>query len=170
MSVPTQEQLKRMHCGLIGATIIDAWIHMKEIIPILMTAPMGYNKLSDYIIDAKVHMLMPNQWPCIPNWHYDHTPRDSQGNKLWNKRDPNQNMYLWISGPPFTMFRDGREVKAGEWVKFNQFDKHRGTMSKEHQWRLFIRLTPKEIYPSTNNHSCLRRHSQVYLDVNGFTW
>lgn len=25
--------------------------------------------------DVKIHMLMPNQYPCIPNWHFDNVPR-----------------------------------------------------------------------------------------------
>lgn len=30
---------------------------------------------SDFIIDSRVHMLMPGMWPCIPGWHHDDVPR-----------------------------------------------------------------------------------------------
>jgi hypothetical protein len=29
----------------------------------------------DYIIDSRVHMLMPGWYPCIPGWHLDDVPR-----------------------------------------------------------------------------------------------
>jgi hypothetical protein len=29
----------------------------------------------DGIIDTRVHMLMPNFWPCIPGWHHDDVRR-----------------------------------------------------------------------------------------------
>lgn len=32
----------------------------------------------DLIIDSRVHMLMPNFWPCIPGWHHDDVPRNTQ--------------------------------------------------------------------------------------------
>lgn len=33
----------------------------------------------DIIIDSRVHMLMPNWYPCIPGMHHDDVPRDSTG-------------------------------------------------------------------------------------------
>lgn len=27
------------------------------------------------IFDSRVHMLMPDWWPCIPGWHHDDVPR-----------------------------------------------------------------------------------------------
>lgn len=32
----------------------------------------------DYIIDSRVHMLMPGFWPCIPGWHHDDVPRSKK--------------------------------------------------------------------------------------------
>jgi len=29
----------------------------------------------ELIIDSRVHMLMPNWFPCIPGWHHDDVPR-----------------------------------------------------------------------------------------------
>lgn len=28
-----------------------------------------------YCMDSRVHMLMPDWWPCIPGWHHDDVPR-----------------------------------------------------------------------------------------------
>lgn len=32
-------------------------------------------KNRELIIDSRVHMLMPNWFPCIPGWHHDDVPR-----------------------------------------------------------------------------------------------
>lgn len=55
--------------------MIDA---MPDLIVIEKTFPENVN---DFIWDVKVHMLMPSQFPCIPNWHYENIPR------INNKRD-----------------------------------------------------------------------------------
>ena len=31
----------------------------------------------DIVIDSRVHMLMPNWYPCIPGWHHDDVPRST---------------------------------------------------------------------------------------------
>jgi hypothetical protein len=31
----------------------------------------------NWIIDSRVHMLMPNWFPCIPGWHHDDVPRST---------------------------------------------------------------------------------------------
>lgn len=137
---------------------------------ILMTFP---EDVWDFIWDVKVHMLMPNQYPCIPNWHFDNVPRVN------NKQDfdlinPDLPMYLWLSGAPLTEFRkDGESffIKPKEWHRFTQKDEHRGSMSSDFQWRGFIRATHKDIYVQRpKNEDVLRRHSQVYLDANNFSW
>jgi hypothetical protein len=32
----------------------------------------------DFILDSRVHMLMPGWYPCIPGWHLDDVPRDRE--------------------------------------------------------------------------------------------
>lgn len=32
----------------------------------------------DLIIDSRVHMLMPDYYPCIPGWHHDDVPRSRE--------------------------------------------------------------------------------------------
>lgn len=31
--------------------------------------------LDKYVVDSRVHMLMPGWYPCIPGWHHDDVPR-----------------------------------------------------------------------------------------------
>ena len=165
----TQDQLKQMHNGLISCPI--DWVEdlMPEVAPLIETAPIEHR---DYVVDVKVHMLMPNQFPCIPNWHGDFVPRDADNNLREELIDDTQVMFLWLSGPPITEFEDGRTVSPGEWVPFTQRDIHRGRMSDEFQWRLFVRLTPLSLARNVakTKKDALRRHTQVYLDSEGFTW
>lgn len=163
----TQKEIQQMHCGLISATIREAEILMPEIVPLLNSCPTKDN----YRFDVKVHMLMPNQWPCIPNWHCDFVPRD-EDNKLRPERIlPNARpLYLWLSNEPLTEFEDGRKITPESWIEFTQHDKHRGVKSKDFIWRLFVRAVPEEAIPEkVFGISGLRRHSQVYLEPD-FTW
>jgi len=167
--IPTQDEIKAMHNGLISCPLNQVRDWMPEISPILNYAPL--DDMETYYVDAKVHMLMPNQYPCIPNWHGDMIPRDSDGNLMPEKCDLDKKLFLWLSGAPLTEFKDGREIVAGQWTTFNQLDIPRGVKSEDFQWRLFIRIAPASLV--TNKRSgrdCLRRHSQVYLDANNFTW
>lgn len=164
-----QEQIKKLRCGLISTPFVDALHMMPEIKQILLDAPR--DETESYYVDAKVHMLMPGQYPCIPNWHYDFTPRDGDGNKMPECRDPSKKMFLWLSGAPLTLFEDGRVVTPRKWMEFTQFDAHRGVVSDAFQWRLFIRLAPESLIPfKCKGEQCLRRHTQVYLDASKFEW
>lgn len=160
----------KQNCGVHQATFDQ----LKNIMPDLACIKDSFpENVDDFIWDVKVHMLMPSQFPCIPNWHYDNVPRVN------NKQDfdlilPNKPMYLWVSNAPLTQFRKGKEtwlVKPKTWTKFTQKDEHRGTMSTDFQWRGLIRATHKEIAPQKKStHNPERRHSQVYLDASNFTW
>lgn len=158
------------HCGVHQATYDQTIQLMPDLLVVLNTFP---ENCEDFIWDVKVHMLMPGQYPCIPNWHYDNIPRVN------NKQDFDLArfdlpMYLWLSGSPLTEFKLGLDkffIEPKKWHRFTQKDLHRGTESKEFTWRGFIRATHKEIKPmNLVGHDPLRRHSQVYLDVNNFSW
>ncbi len=118
-------------------------------------------------------MLMPGQYPCIPNWHYDNVLRvnNEQDFELVKQHLP---MWLYVSNAPLTEFReDGKSylVPENKWHRFTQLDEHRGAQSKDFCWRGFIRATHKDILPANKGgHNPLRRHSQVYLDSNKFSW
>lgn len=161
----------KQHCGVHQASF-DQLVALMPDLEFMITDTFP-DLPTEYVWDVKVHMLMPGQFPCIPNWHYDNVPRVN------NKQDfdlvtPDKPMYLWLSGGPLTEFRkDGviTKVKPNEWVRFTQCDEHRGVMSNEFCWRGFIRATHKDITPQKKvGHDPYRRHCQVYLDVNTFNW
>lgn len=139
-----------------------------------MTSEEIRSACDKYTVDIKIHMLMPRQWPCIPNWHCDFVPRDKDLNKLPELIDPDQKMWLWLSGPPLTQFRNEAgvvsEVTPRTWFEFDQTMEHRGTMSTEHTIRAFIRIVPRALCKPAPPEQWLRRHTQVYCDVNEFEW
>ena len=157
--------------GLFHCPLPDAQLLMPEFAPILRMAPV---ETSSWVVDVKIHMLMPGQWPCIPNWHFDFVPRDEQGRKQFDQRDRRHRMYAWVSGPPLTVFRDDEgnldAIPERRWVEFDQFDEHQGQSSAQHCWRAFIRIVPEELCPAAKPDQWVRRHTQVYLDANQFEW
>ena len=118
-------------------------------------------------------MLMPGEFPCIPNWHRDFVPRDKDLQHV-PEDISGEKMYLWISGEPYTEFIvDGerKHIECQKWIPFTQHDIHRGTASKIHTWRCFLRAIPKKfVHPTTINIGQLRRHTQIYLDARNFRW
>lgn len=155
------------HNGVHQAEYVDLVEYMPDLRELLATFP---ENPSDFIWDVKVHMLMPNQYPCIPNWHFDNIPRVNN-KQDFDKVRPDKPMYLWLSGHPLTEFRNGGVIAEKTWVRFTQEDEHRGTMSEKFTWRGFIRATHKDIAPMNRVGDNVRRfHSQVYLDANSFVW
>ena len=149
---------------------------MPELQPVIsQVLPTLELDIDDYVFDVKVHMLMPDSYPCIPNWHYDFLPRDEKGDRCKGKRSELK-MYMWISGEPLTVYKDrvtGEEYTkpCNEWHSFTQQDLHRGDVSKIHTWRCFIRIIPKSfIHANTKNVGQERRHIQVYCDSSKFRW
>lgn len=164
-----QEKIMSMHCGVYQTSYEVTSKLMPEVKHIIdFAVPYLQYDIDKYIIDVKVHMLMPKQYPCIPNWHFDFIPRGKKGQKLKNKIKPTEMMYLYISGDPLPEW-EGFNQQKGRWASFTQTDIHRGTISYDHQWRLFIRLVPRTIY-NPGILGGLRRHTQVYLDANSFEW
>ena len=161
----------KQHNGVHRATYKDLCELMPDVAE--MVAVSFPDNVEDFTWDVKVHMLMPAQWPCIPNWHYDNVPRVNNVQD-WGLVRTDLPMYLWVSGEPLTEFRkDGviTKIEPKTWKRFTQADEHRGTRSEDFQWRGFIRATHKDILPANpRSDAVLRRHSQVYLDVNNFAW
>lgn len=159
------------HCGIHQGLFPDIQKNMADVAELILeTFP---DDVSDFIWDIKVHMLMPGQFPCIPNWHYDNVPRVN------NEQDfrliqPDKPMWLWVSNEPLTEFRKNGEtwfLKPKTWTKFTQEDEHRGTRSEIFTWRGFIRATHKDIAPANRRGTnAIRRHTQVYLDASNFAW
>lgn len=175
---PTEIKWENQHCGVIQGECSDVLKLMPDLKGLLETFP---DNPEDYIWDVKVHMLFPNQFPCIPNWHRDMIPRDENMKEDESKITPEYPMYLWLSGAPLTKFRneEGKEfeVVPQEWFKFTQLDWHCGQPSTEFVWRGLVRACHKKLGISNKNvnnpfgrKEVLRRHTQVYLDANNFKW
>lgn len=162
----SQQYIKSLDCGIRGATIFEVLENYPGLSDVFGDFP---DNAMDFYFDVKVHMLMPNQFPCIPNWHRDFVPRINNIPQL-DLIQIEYPLYLWLSGSPLTEFKDGRKIEPNKWIRFTQDDIHRGTMSTEHQWRLFIRAAHKNITPKNNIELGKVRHSQVYLDPDNFTW
>lgn len=166
----------KSHCGVMLCSFAQTVELMPEVTPILEeVVPMLELPIEDYLVDVKVHMLMPEQFPCIPNWHYDFMPRDENGERCEGEAS-DQKMYMWLSSAPLTLYKDretGEEFTkpAQQWHTFTQKDLHRGQVAEEHVWRCFIRVIPKHfVHSVTKNVGTVRRHCQVYLDSRKFRW
>lgn len=154
----------KQHCGVHHAPINVVLDLMPDLEPILETFP---DKPSDFTWDVKVHMLMPGQFPCIPNWHTDFVPRVG-GLQQFHLVKPAFPIYMWLSGPPLTQFKHGY-ARAKTWHRFTQLDEHRGVPAADFGWRGFIRATHVEIQKPKEG-PWLRRHTQVYLNAEGYQW
>lgn len=166
----------KSNCGVMLCTFRETLAFMPELEPVLQElTPKLESSWDDYLIDVKVHMLMPNQFPCIPNWHYDFRARNEDGELDKSITPSPLKMFMWLSGSPLTLYksRDGEEYEKPpqEWHSFTQEDLHRGQMSEEHTWRCFIRVIPKKfVHGFTKNIGTRRIHTQVYCDSRTFHW
>lgn len=184
--------LQTLPCGLFRAPLDEAQNLLPELRALYNTAPVPFEDWAKWELDIKIHMLMPGQYPCIPNWHCDNVPR-IDGKLCYDKADPDVPMYIWISSGPETEFLQRphecftptdhgqlRELigwmgtprfrlQPQTWYRFDQLSPHRGHAATENCWRIFARLTPREIAPGRPVISKIRRHAQVYLPSD-FHW
>lgn len=158
----------KSHNGIMLCTFEQTRKLMPEVMPMLdELIPHLEHDVDEYVVDVKVHLLMPGEYPCIPNWHLDFVPRDEDRKKIPSQITGDK-MYLWVSGAPYTEFKkDPVRIETGEftWTEFTQRDLHRGVKSEIHTWRCFIRVIPRKfIHPFTLNVGTVRRHTQVYIE------
>lgn len=190
----TQGAIQRLHNGLFRCPLPLASELMPELAPLFKNAPV-FNP-EEWEVDVKVHMLMKNQYPCIPNWHCDNVPRGADGEVNYRRiQDWSIPMLLWVSDGPETEFLTERlelleepeshralaeairghgtateRIKPQTWYSMTQRTPHRGAKAEADGWRIFVRLTHRSIAPDRPVLSYLRRHSQVYLDATTFSW
>lgn len=94
--------LHDMSCGLFRAPLSKASEIMPELSEIFESAPT--ENPEEWEVDVKIHMLMKDQYPCIPNWHCDNVPR-VEGNTRYDLiKEDVPPMYLWLSTNPTTEF------------------------------------------------------------------
>lgn len=54
----------------------------------------------DWIIDSRVHMLMPTWYPCIPGWHHDDVPRSTpSGQPNYDTPEYRSEHIMMVMGP-----------------------------------------------------------------------
>lgn len=187
------EKLQQLPCGLFRCPLDQAYRLMPELSELYDSAPVF--DFTQWELDIKIHMLMKDQYPAIPNWHCDNVPRTdgiTQYGAIDNSLPP---MLLWVSGGPRTEFLTHDEcipeiptchsglagmikarnfsttlIPSNTWVSMDQRTPHRGTKSEGFNWRIFARLTHRSIAPARPVLSHMRRHSQVYLNPETFSW
>jgi len=181
MSEDIDKVLPTLGCGLHRIPITD-FLSVKDSSEYYCFEPVirelldqiGNPKGEGLVMDLKIHMLMPKQYPCIPNWHCDLVPRDENGERDFSKVETEKPIYLWVSGAPLTqiMLFDGitYSITPKKWLEIDQLTIHRGRPSEEHCWRAFIRVAHESIMPPNPPDKVNRRHSQVYLDADSFEW
>lgn len=180
------------YCGLFRCPLEQAAGLMPAFTELFESAPVDNPK--DWEIDLKVHMLMANQFPCLPNWHCDNVPRYDGITNYSKIKEDNPKMLLWVSGMPCTEFLkkatemptplshadlaetimskgyDTVRIAGQTWVAMSQKTPHRGCKAEEPTWRVFARLTHNSIAPVRPKGQYIRRHCQVYLDPTSFSW
>lgn len=190
-SLDFSQMIQRLHNGLFRCPLDVAHKYMPELTALFLSAPVSDPE--NYEIDVKIHMLMAGQYPCIPNWHCDNVPR-FDGQVSYKDASDDHNMLLWISGSPATEFLSGeyafntplshadladqirqaepdmKKINGNCWYSMSQKTPHRGTMATENTWRIFARITHKSVTPVRPVTDYIRKHSQVYLDANFFSW
>lgn len=193
--------LSDQYCGLFRCPLEKAYDLLPDLNQLftdamMMLAQEGHD-YTEWEMDLKIHMLMKDQYPCIPNWHCDNVPR-VRGKTRYDLIDDSVSpMYLLLSDSPTTEFLS-EHVIIGEppkglthgslkgiidkyklptvkapamtWISMNQRTPHRGTVAKENGWRVFVRLTHNSITPIRPVTDYIRRHCQVYLNPNTFEW
>jgi len=113
----------KSHNGLMLCSYEQTVEKMPEVVPMIdELIPFLEYGIDDYVVDVKIHMLMPGEYPCIPNWHTDFVPRDKDL-KQQPEKISGEKMYLWCSGHPHTEFKNRfKKIQTGEyeWVEFDQ--------------------------------------------------
>lgn len=188
-----QTLLESLGCGLFRCPLPLAYGLLPELSALYDSAPV--ENPEEWELDIKIHMLMANQYPCIPNWHCDNVKRVDGQVRYDLIESQAKPMYLWISDGPHTEFLANplevlgapkghhaladyirsskvptKFLPAQTWIRMDQRTPHRGTLAKEDGWRVFARLTHKSIAPVRPVLNFVRRLCQVYLDATSFEW
>lgn len=100
----SDEVLSGLPCGLFRASKEEGEHLIPELKPLFDSFPLQNSE--DYEFDVKIHMLMPGQYPCVPNWHCDNVARDANKALNYAGTDATRQvpMLLWLSNGPCTEF------------------------------------------------------------------
>lgn len=192
--------LSDQYCGLFRCPLPEAFVLLPDLKHLFQDAfdmlkEQGHNPYH-WEMDLKIHMLMKDQYCCIPNWHCDNVPRVEGKTDYSLIKEDTPPMYLWLSDSPTTEFLSDNisfintpnshgelsdmikslddklysKAPSKTWIAMDQRTPHRGTVATKHGWRVFVRLTHNSITPVRPVNNYIRRHCQVYLDSANFSW
>lgn len=143
-----------------------------------------------WIIDSRVHMLMPGWYPCIPGWHHDDIPRSAtNGQPNYDNPEYKAVHRMCVIGksamPEFLnqivaldkvendvvykVWNDQinnipglrtQTLQSGDVVEFGEQDFHRGLPATQDCWRFFIRASRNT---TRQFHNEIRKQVQVYM-------
>ncbi|MDB4461418.1 hypothetical protein N9043_00550 [bacterium] len=186
------DDISEFSCGVLRGSFDDCLQYAPYVSDVIESTNLD---LKDYEVDVKLHMLMAGQYSCIGGWHCDFIPRkqgvlDYSDESLYE----DEGMFIWVSGEPTPIFlsedfnvsgsvgshvdldRKIQESKVSKlklkpekWYQFSRLSPHIGTVCTENSWRVFIRLTHRDLVPENNIENHNRRHAQVYLPQ-GFSY
>lgn len=142
-----------------------------------------------WIIDSRVHMLMPGWYPCIPGWHHDDIPRSAtHGQPNYDNPEYEAMHRMCVIGasamPQFlrdeitldkvendvvykvwndeinSKVRSTYTADSGDVLEFGPQDFHRGMPAEKDCWRFFIRASRNT---QRHFHNEIRKQVQVYM-------
>lgn len=148
------------------------------------------------VIDTRVHMLMPEMYPCIPGWHVDGAPRENNIPQL-HKASDHVTHFIMNAGDcaPTHMLsgvvgfdvegdeaykeldakvngwldgdRGYRKAESGVIYKLTGRTIHRGSPATKRGWRWFGRISIGDEATPANE---IRTQTQVYLSTLNQGW
>mgnify|MGYP000662257710 CR=1 FL=1 len=168
----------------------EAWDPIRQMMSKLGPLP------ATAVIDTRVHMLMPDMYPCIPGWHVDGAPRVDNVPQL-HKASPYLTHFIMNVGDcaPTHMVSGGRvfdvegdeaykelDQKVNDWLdgdrgyikaesgviyKLTGRTIHRGSPATKRGWRWFGRISIGDEAKPENE---IRTQTQVYLSTLNKGW
>ena len=144
-----------------------------------------------WVVDTRVHMLIPGMYPAIGGWHCDAVPRNdlsSQPDLL--KMDSSEHYTVTISTDPSGISNTefvseklelqvdpqaiwasvtsqigdnvlSEKLSDGQVARFTSNTLHRATVAKRSGWRFFFRCSAN-YFPAQDK---IRKQVQVYTDI-----
>lgn len=173
------------NCGSITKSILNSISNLE-----LFQIPWDLNQ--QIVIDTRVTMTMPGQYPSIPGWHCDDVPRpNGQPDMRLIKSEVKHLMCILSDKEDVSCTEFVTEnvdvdldenrvwasldeeinklkpmtgfIKPGQIVLFDQNTIHRASPTKQGGWRLFFRLSYTHRKPINE----IRKQVQVYTPING---
>lgn len=196
--MPTVDELSTGFCGIHRGSLDDVREHTPHLLKILEDAPVDLDEyeidIKVHMLMKGQFPCIPN-WRCdnVPRIDtgelaYDQVIPNQRPMLLWVSGSPTTEFlsndlelpdiethgelasFLQVYTTNYKgVFKPTSNIPERTWVTMDQMTPHRGTAATKPCWRVFVRLTPKEIVTARPVLSNIRRHCQVYLP-HDFHW